>query len=387
MGLLNRLFGSDESKIKETLEELESGSGNIEQLDNQIKNAYMSNKSRDEILAAFSEDMKGNTHFTAEHFAKRVDAQLGTTALDKLDALIDTGTNQEALIKVAKDINTLDLHVSGERLEKLQKALGADKVAELGLSGSVDNADNAITEKLSQIATLEASLANVGGGHQGNSEKSAITKDVNEQKSDIAEIYKANAGELSDTTIAALNKVGLTDEKIAGILKNDGTADADKGGVSNPLIQPVTAAEAPVPAANEASAPQTENTEKVPVTKISFQPHERGTGVGYTGEPLKEVQQFLAERGYFANADALEKDVDGDFGGRTRDAVKKFQASNSITADGIIGKDTIAAMNAVLAKEQAAEAAKGTQATPTPEGAGEAPTQGNNKEQQQKRAV
>lgn len=57
---------------------------------------------------------------------------------------------------------------------------------------------------------------------------------------------------------------------------------------------------------------------------------------GARGEDVKTVQKLLAETGYYAG------EIDGVFGGMTAQAVKAFQAYHGLTADGAVGKDTLA---------------------------------------------
>ncbi|MGN1060456.1 MAG: spore cortex-lytic enzyme [Candidatus Coproplasma sp.] len=59
---------------------------------------------------------------------------------------------------------------------------------------------------------------------------------------------------------------------------------------------------------------------------------------GANGGEVKEVQRRLKEWGYYNGA------VDGIFGPATTEAVKKFQSKNGLTADGIVGKATFAAL-------------------------------------------
>ena len=71
---------------------------------------------------------------------------------------------------------------------------------------------------------------------------------------------------------------------------------------------------------------------------------------GSTGGEVKEVQRRLKEWGYYTGA------VDGIYGSGTREAVRKFQQKNGLTADGVVGLATFRAlgMNAsasVLEKE------------------------------------
>ena len=56
--------------------------------------------------------------------------------------------------------------------------------------------------------------------------------------------------------------------------------------------------------------------------------------MGYSGIDVEFAQDMLNKKGYDCGR------VDGDFGKKTKEAVKKFQEACKITADGIIGKDT-----------------------------------------------
>lgn len=59
---------------------------------------------------------------------------------------------------------------------------------------------------------------------------------------------------------------------------------------------------------------------------------------GSRGETVKTIQRKLKRWGYYSGS------VDGIFGSQTKAAVKKFQAKNGLTADGIVGKQTLAAL-------------------------------------------
>ncbi len=60
--------------------------------------------------------------------------------------------------------------------------------------------------------------------------------------------------------------------------------------------------------------------------------------MGSTGKEVSEIQSKLKEWGYYGGA------VDGIFGTATRNAVVAFQKANGLTADGIVGSKTLAAM-------------------------------------------
>ena len=59
---------------------------------------------------------------------------------------------------------------------------------------------------------------------------------------------------------------------------------------------------------------------------------------GSQGNEVKEVQRRLREWGYYSGA------VDGIYGSGTAEAVRAFQKKNGLTADGVVGKATYAAL-------------------------------------------
>lgn len=59
---------------------------------------------------------------------------------------------------------------------------------------------------------------------------------------------------------------------------------------------------------------------------------------GCTGETVMELQGYLQELGYYTG------EIDGDAGSGTVKAIKQFQQDNGLTADGICGKKTWAAI-------------------------------------------
>ncbi len=64
--------------------------------------------------------------------------------------------------------------------------------------------------------------------------------------------------------------------------------------------------------------------------------------LGSKGEPTKELQKILIEKGYLVGI------ADGHFGAMTQSAVKKFQEANNLTADGIVGPDVNAILNKTI---------------------------------------
>ena len=59
---------------------------------------------------------------------------------------------------------------------------------------------------------------------------------------------------------------------------------------------------------------------------------------GSSGSEVRQIQEKLKRWGYYNGS------VDGIYGSKTEVAVKKFQRANGLTADGIAGKNTLAAM-------------------------------------------
>ncbi len=57
--------------------------------------------------------------------------------------------------------------------------------------------------------------------------------------------------------------------------------------------------------------------------------------IGMSGDDIKFVQKILTEGGFYTGA------VDGVFGLETLDAVGNFQAYNGLSADGIVGQETL----------------------------------------------
>ena len=74
---------------------------------------------------------------------------------------------------------------------------------------------------------------------------------------------------------------------------------------------------------------------------------------GSTGNQVKTVQTKLKRWGYYTGA------VDGIYGAATTKAVKYFQSKNGLTADGIVGKKTAAAMGISLSTGNATGSSSG----------------------------
>lgn len=86
---------------------------------------------------------------------------------------------------------------------------------------------------------------------------------------------------------------------------------------------------------------------------------------GGKGEKINQLQELLNSKG-------AKLDVDGKFGPKTQAALKKFQASNDLGADGVVGPKTLEKLNAQSkpdATKENPKAADGSKETKKTEGA------------------
>lgn len=72
---------------------------------------------------------------------------------------------------------------------------------------------------------------------------------------------------------------------------------------------------------------------------------EQVIATGLTTNQVKTVQQKLKNWGYYKGS------VDGIYGTQTKNAVKKFQKNNGLTADGIVGSKTASALGMSLSSQ------------------------------------
>ena len=108
------------------------------------------------------------------------------------------------------------------------------------------------------------------------------------------------------------------------------------------------------------TAPDTPKPTEAPETPTQTPPSLQR---GFKGsDAVRAVQKRLKELGYYSGS------ADGDFGPATEAAVKDFQRANGLSADGKVGKQTLAKMNAKTAiskKESNATSAPKKTAKPT----------------------
>ena len=74
-----------------------------------------------------------------------------------------------------------------------------------------------------------------------------------------------------------------------------------------------------------------------------YGPATAGALQGKATDVTKQIQTELTTYGYYTGP------IDGDYGSATKDAVKKLQADLGVTADGLVGAETIAAFQQAVA--------------------------------------
>lgn len=95
-----------------------------------------------------------------------------------------------------------------------------------------------------------------------------------------------------------------------------------------------------------------------PSTRIALNSPEaipNGLGLGDSGESIQKVQNMLSKLGYLSSSN-----VTGYFGEVTENAVKLFQRTNSLSADGLVGAQTMAMLTGGKAKKAPANSRPST---------------------------
>ena len=113
--------------------------------------------------------------------------------------------------------------------------------------------------------------------------------------------------------------VGLA---VGGVFSNGGKHGATTAPTTSAPTTSPTLSTQPTPAA-------------VPAPATALKPGDQGAQV-------KLLQRALAKLGYPAGA------VDGDYGTATQNALKRFQRASALTADGVLGPKTLAALKQAL---------------------------------------
>jgi hypothetical protein len=130
-----------------------------------------------------------------------------------------------------------------------------------------------------------------------------------------------------------------------GVLAARWLAGDDDGGSATTgdiTTLPDTAVTPPPPATITPPAPTPPPATTAPPTDIDLPPD--GTyRRGDEGDSVLAIQQALAALGFY------EGEVDGKFGAQTEEAVIAFQDSQDLTADGVVGPATLAALSQEIA--------------------------------------
>jgi hypothetical protein len=103
---------------------------------------------------------------------------------------------------------------------------------------------------------------------------------------------------------------------------------------SKAAVPPATITTKPPPVTKSTTTP----TVSTPTTEAPAQTLTPGA----TGSQVKVLQRALAALGYPAGK------ADGDYGPSTQTAVEKFQAANGLAEDGVVGQQTLAAIQQAL---------------------------------------
>jgi len=115
---------------------------------------------------------------------------------------------------------------------------------------------------------------------------------------------------------------------LVAVLAFAGVFDSSKPAQAPP-ITPVSTTPVTSPTTTQATAPA------VPLPTAPLKP-------GDTGVQVKRLQRALAQLGYSVGK------VDGDYGTSTKSAVEQFQTASKLTADGLFGPATRAALITAL---------------------------------------
>jgi hypothetical protein len=142
---------------------------------------------------------------------------------------------------------------------------------------------------------------------------------------------RAGTGPVSTSAKLALGAAALGVALVVGLLLG-GVFDP---GSSPSVTTPTTSATTPSSSTTPKKTTTTPTAAAVPVPTTPLAPGDEGPAVA-------ELQRALARAGFSVGT------IDGTYGPATKNAVAQFQASMRLSADGIAGAKTLAALNAKL---------------------------------------
>ena len=125
--------------------------------------------------------------------------------------------------------------------------------------------------------------------------------------------------------------VGLT------VIRDDAPSTQTTASVASPSPPPPSP---PTPPATTGTTPE----ETAPPLAVEL-PADGRLARGDRGDEVEALQTALAA------LELYQAEVDGVYGAGTQEAVQAFQEANDLTADGIVGPDTVEALNAALAQQ------------------------------------
>ena len=270
----------------------------------------------------------------------------GYKILQKGDSGADVTALQEALIELGYLKGTADGKF-GAGTEKAVKAFQTKN--EYPVTGIMDanlqaflytgNPKSASGEK-----TNVRTLSPVEGVSMKKGNKGSQVTALQERLKELGYYKQTPTGTYDTNTIGAVRSF----QKKNG-LKADGTAGAETQKAIY-SADAITADATPTPKVTEAPTP----TPTVAVPEESLKS-------GATGADVKTLQKRLKELGYF------KATVDGKFGRDTVKALTAFQEANGLTADGVAGKATYAALFSDNALANGATPTPVATETPDPE--------------------
>ncbi len=133
---------------------------------------------------------------------------------------------------------------------------------------------------------------------------------------------------------------------VAAVIAFSGSEDTPSSAAQT---LPATTAGQPATSQNTPTTPATTTTPETPSTPTTTLTVDLAAGEklqqGDTGDTVTQLQQGLTALGFEPGT------ADGDFGPTTEAAVVAFQNANGLAADGVVGTNTVTALNAALAKQ------------------------------------
>lgn len=304
--------GDDVTELQEMLAKLGYYSGNI--------SGHAGEKTVEAIEA-----------FQAKYGLKQ-DGIAGKTTINKLRSILDPSY----VASSSSQASSSDV----ETAQTVLKALGMYSGQITGNIGSKTKAAIEAFQKkygLTQSGTTDAAtMAKLKAVSSGNSETAADSSDTSSSSS-----YSTNDVETAQTILKAL---GLYYGEITGnvgsktraaIKKFQGQYGITQTGI--PSAETLTMLNSVYYGdAEEEESEKEKGQEETVFTSLRY---------GSTGDAVSSLQQNLTVLGYYYG------EVTGHYGTKTRAAVRSFQKAEGLTADGIAGRKTIAAVQAKVEKK------------------------------------